>query len=121
MADFSLFEALKQFGASLSDIAATRLALLANELHEERLRLTQMLLFTLIALFCLGVAVLLSTAFLVVLFWDSHRLLVIGLLTGLFFAVGGVMLWLLRAQVRQKPKLFAASLAELDKDKAALQ
>jgi uncharacterized membrane protein YqjE len=121
VSDISLFDSLKQFGATLSDIAATRLALLANELHEERLRLTQMLLFTLLALFCLGVAVLLTTAFLVVLFWDSHRLGVLGGLVGLFLGVGAMMLWLLRAQIRQKPKLFAASLAEFGKDKDTLR
>lgn len=121
MSEISLFDSIKQFGATLTGLAATRLALLANELHEERLRLTQMLLLTLLAFFFLGVAVVLATAFLVVLFWDSHRLLVLGILGMIFSSLGVVMLLLLRKEIREKPKLFAASLAELNQDRASLQ
>jgi uncharacterized membrane protein YqjE len=65
--------------------------------------------------------VVLVTAFLVVLFWDSHRLWVLGVLATLFSGMGVVMLLLLRAEISQKPKLFAASLAELNNDRASLQ
>ncbi len=121
MVEVGLFDSVKRLGATLTAIAATRLALLANELHEERLRLTQMLLLALSALFCFGLTVVFLTTFLVVLFWDSHRLMVLGLLCVAFFSLGGTMLLLLRQKIAQKPKLFAASLAELSKDQAALQ
>lgn len=120
MSEVALFGSVKKLGATLISIVATRLALLANELHEERLRLTQMLLFTMLALFCLGLSVVFMTTFLVVLFWDSHRLLVLGGLGSVFFSLGLIMLFALRQKIIQKPRLFAASLAELSKDRASL-
>ncbi len=106
--------------ALLLSIVSTRLELLANELQEERLRLTQMLLFALFALFCFGLGVLLLTVFIVVLFWDDHRLAVTGALSAVFFALGLSMLVLLRNKTRARSKLFSASLAELANDRAQL-
>lgn len=115
-----LFDALRQLAATLTGMAATRLALLANEWHEERVRLTEILLLSVLVLFLLGGAVVLGTAFLVVLFWDTHRLLVLGGLGILFAVLGGLVLLQLRSAIQQKPKLFAASLAELQRDRASL-
>jgi len=110
----------KRLLSTLTSIASTRLELLANELHEERLYLTQMLLFSALALFFLGLGVLLLTVFIVVLFWDDHRLAVLGVLCILFFALGTVMALLLRSKAQAKSKLFSASLAELSRDREQL-
>ena len=115
-----LMGSIKQLLSTLTSIASTRLELLANEVQEERLHLTQMLLFTLFALFCFGVGILLLTAFIVVLFWDDHRLAVLGALSALFFALGALTAMLLRSKAQAKPRLFSASLAELSKDRAQL-
>ncbi len=115
-----LMGSVKRLLSTLTSIASTRLELLANELQEERLRLTQMLLFVLFALFCFGMGILLLTVFIVVLFWDDHRLAVLGALSVLFFAAGMLMAMLLRSKMQAKSKLFSASLAELDKDRAQL-
>lgn len=106
--------------STLISIVSTRLELLANELQEERLRLTQMLLFFALALLCFGLGVLLLTVFVVVLFWDDHRLAVLGVLCILFFVLGTVMTLLLRSKAQAKPKLFSTSLAELSKDREQL-
>ncbi len=106
--------------STLISIVSTRLELLANELQEERLRLTQMLLFFALALLCFGLGVLLLTVFVVVLFWDDHRLAVIGVLCIFFFVLGTVMTLLLRGKAQAKPKLFSTSLAELSKDREQL-
>jgi len=115
-----LMGSIRQLLSTVTSIASTRLELLANEVQEERLRLTQMLLFTLFALFCFGVGILLLTAFIVVLFWDDHRLAVLGALSALFFALGALTAMLLRSKAQAKPRLFSASLAELTKDRAQL-
>lgn len=115
-----LMGSIKQLLSTVTSIASTRLELLANEVQEERLRLTQMLLFTLFALFCFGVGILLLTAFIVVLFWDDHRLAVLGALSAIFFALGALTAMLLRSKAQAKPRLFSASLAELTKDRARL-
>jgi len=115
-----LMGSIRQLLSTVTSIASTRLELLVNEVQEERLRLTQMLLFTLFALFCFGVGILLLTAFIVVLFWDDHRLAVLGALSALFFALGALTAMLLRSKAQAKPRLFSASLAELTKDRAQL-
>ncbi|MFZ3017185.1 MAG: phage holin family protein [Gallionella sp.] len=116
-----LLESAKRLLGTLTAIVSTRIELLANELHEERLRLTQMLFFALAALFCFGMGLLLFTVFIVVLFWDDHRLAVLGGLGFLFFASGALLAMLLRSKAQEKPKLFSASLGELAKDRAQLE
>ena len=116
-----LYGSAKRLLSTLTSIVSTRLELLANELQEERLRLTQMLFFALAALFCFSMGVLLLTVFIVVLFWDSHRLIVLGGLSTIFFASGALLAMLLRSKALAKPRLFSASLGELAKDRAHLE
>jgi uncharacterized membrane protein YqjE len=106
--------------STLTSLVSTRLELLANELQEERLRLTQMLLLGLSALFCAGMGVLLLTLFIVVLFWDEHRLVALGVLCVIYFALAVVLAQLLRSKAQTGSKLFSASLAELAKDREQL-
>jgi len=115
-----LMGSVKRLLSTLTSIASTRLELLANELQEERLHLTQMLLFALFALFCFGVGIVLLTIFIVVLFWDDHRLAALGALSILFLALGMLMAMLLRNKAQAKSRLFSASLAELGKDRDQL-
>lgn len=119
-ASSGLMGSIKRLLSTLTSIVSTRLELLANELQEERLHLMQMLLFAALALFCLGLGVLLLTAFVVVLFWDDHRLAVLGVLSASFFALGTLMAMLLRSKMQAKSRLFSASLAELAKDREQL-
>ena len=115
-----LFDSLQGFAASLVAIAHTRLNLLSTDMEEERERLASLLLMVLVALFCLGVGVVLMVILIAVAFWDSNRLLALGGLTGVFLA-GGVAAWLFALhKLRTKPRLFAASLAELSKDRQQL-
>ena len=115
-----LMGSVKRLAATLTSIVSTRLELLANELQEERLRLTQMLLFALFALFCFGMALLLFTVFIVVLFWDDHRLAVLGALSLVFFVSGSLAAVSLRGKAQEKSRLFSASLAELERDREKL-
>ncbi len=112
-----LFASLSILAASLIAIVHTRLDLLSNDLEEEREHLLSLLILTLAALFFLGVGVVLATILLVVSFWDTNRLLVLGLLAG-FFVASGLAAWAVALhKARTKPKLFAASLSELLKDR----
>jgi uncharacterized membrane protein YqjE len=71
-------------------------------------------------LFCLGIGVLLTTLFLVVAFWDTYRLPVLGTLAGLFL-LAGIVAWRIGLHKTQaKPRFFAASLSELLKDRQQL-
>jgi len=119
-ASSGLMGSAKRLLHTLTSIASTRLELLANELQEERLHLTQMLFFALFALFCFGTGILLLTAFIVMLFWDEHRLAALGALSALFFVLGALLAMLLRSKAQAKSKLFSASLAELTRDREQL-
>ena len=120
-ASSGLMGSVKRLASTLTSIVSTRLELLANELQEERLRLAQMLLFYWCAFFCFGMAVLLLTVFILVLFWDDHRFAVLGGLCALFFVLGTLMAMLLRNKAQSKSKLFSVSLAELAKDREQLE
>lgn len=116
-----LMGSVRRLLSTLTSIVSTRLELLANELQEERLRLTQMLVFGFFSLFCFGLGVLLLTIFIVVLFWDDHRLAALGSLSILFFALGALMAILVRSKIQAGSRLFSASLAELAKDREQLE
>jgi len=77
-------------------------------------------LFGGIALFCLAVGSVFLAIFITVLLWDSHRLLVLGSLTVFFLGLGGAAVVMFRARASAGSKLFAASLAELGKDRQQL-
>jgi len=115
-----LLESLTTLTATLVAIAHTRLDLLSSDLEEEREHLLSLLVLALAALFCLGVGVLLATLLLVVAFWDTHRLLVLAALAGLFLAAGITAWGFALHKARTKPRLFAASMSELLKDRQQL-
>lgn len=115
-----LMGSVRQLLSTLTSIVSTRLELLGNELQEERLHLTQMLLFALSALFCFGLGILLLAMFIVVLFWDDHRLAALAALSVFFFAAGALLAILLRNKAQARPRLFSASLAELARDREQL-
>jgi len=115
-----IFDSLKGLAASLVAIAHTRLELLSTDLEEERARLVSVLAMLFVALFCLGIGVVLLTIMVAVIFWDSHRLFALAGLTGIFLLGGVAALWCARRRFRAKPRLFAASLGELSKDRQHL-
>jgi uncharacterized membrane protein YqjE len=98
----------------------TRLDLLSSDLEEERAHLFSLLMLALAALFCLGLGVLLATLLLVVAFWDTHRLLVMATLAGFFLTAGAAAWGFVLHKTKTKPRLFAASMSELLKDRQQL-
>src|SRR5665647_2703051 len=80
-----LMESLKRMAGTLLAIFQTRLELLSIEVEEERLNIKQMLLYGSIALLFFGLATILLTAFVVVVFWDSYRLQVLASFIVLYF------------------------------------
>lgn len=117
MASEGLLTSLKSLTATFISIAHTRLDLLCTDMEEERQRLVSLLAMAFISLFCLCVGVVLLAILVVVMFWNTHRLLVLGLITGIFL-ISGAMLWALAMHaLKSMPRMFAASLAELSKDR----
>ena len=116
-----MLASLRSSVATLIDIGATRLELAATEYEEERLRLLQLLISTITTLLLLSMTVLLATTFVIVLMWDSHRLLAIGMLV-MAFALATVLSALgWRRRLSQQPVFMAATVAELQRDADALR
>lgn len=111
-----LLDSLRQLAATFVAIVQTRLEILSTEIEEEKLRLGRQLLLAAVALFFLGLGAALLTLFVVLLFWDSHRVAVTGFLALAFLVIGTVIAMIFRSRARAKTALFAASLSELAKD-----
>jgi len=110
-----------RIGANLLAMLRTRLELAAIELQEETHRLFGYLAWGVAAAFFGVVAVLLAILFVLVLFWDTHRLLAVGGMT-LLFALGSVLAFFkVRGDLTSRPPLMAATLAELRKDAHAVK
>ncbi|MDI6749565.1 MAG: phage holin family protein [Pseudomonadota bacterium] len=99
----------------------TRLELLKVEAQEEVGRITGLLLWGGLAILSgvLGLAFL--GVFLTVLLWESHRVLALGIFTALFLFAALIASWVALRLLKQGSRLFAASLAELQRDEAALR
>ncbi|KAF0101507.1 MAG: hypothetical protein FD187_1941 [bacterium] len=115
-----VLDSLKTLAATLVAIAHTRLDLLATDLEEERAHLLSLLVLALVGLFFLGIGVMLAVMLLVAAFWETHRLLLLGLLAGAFVAAGIAAWAIAMRKARSKPKFFAASMSELLKDRQQL-
>jgi uncharacterized membrane protein YqjE len=115
-----LLQSLSGFASTLVAIMHTRLELLSTDLEEDQAHVFSLLVLVLTALLLFGVGIVLATILLVVAFWDTDRLLVLGLLAGFFLAVGLATGAVAMHKARTKPRPFAASLQELYKDRQQL-
>lgn len=115
-----LLASLRQLMGTVLETAQLRLALLSNEVEQEKLRLFDGLLWAGLALLLLGLGALLLCAFFIVLFWDSHRLLALGTLALLFLGAGTVLLVRARRRLQSRGGMFNSSVAELARDRTEL-
>ncbi len=116
-----MLESLRSSLVVLLDAGATRIELAATEFEEERLRLIGLLMSTIATLMLLGLTVMLLATFVIVLLWDSHRLLAIG---GVAVASGLATLMSARRwhdRLVSRPPFMAATVAELQRDAHSLR
>jgi len=111
---------VREFARTLLSFALTRTRLAATEIEEQALRLVEILVWLALALFFLGIAVVFAAVLVVLVFWDANRLLAAGLLAALFVSLGTGAALVARRHLRERPKLLAATLAELERDRDTL-
>jgi uncharacterized membrane protein YqjE len=116
-----LAESAARLAATLLTIVQTRLDLAATEVEEESLRYFTYLVLALAALFCMGLAIVLGTILLVVIYWESNRTGVLLALTMLFAVIGIALGIRVRSLFQQKPKLMKHTMSELARDADMLQ
>jgi uncharacterized membrane protein YqjE len=111
----------KSVFVAITSALHTRLELFVTELEEERERLKQALLLTLLLFFGLSFGFILLNIFVVALFWEKGWRLALGGLAALYLGVGVVAAVMLRKKILTRPGLFPSTLAELEKDRDRLK
>lgn len=115
-----LLASLQRLLATLLEIVQTRVAIVATEYEEERERIRELVVFGFLALFFVSLGVVLLTLFVVMLFWETHRLYVMGGFALLYLVLGAAAVVSLRRRLKSRPRLFATTLAEFTKDRNQL-
>ena len=116
-----LLASLPRMLDTLLEIAHTRIAIVSTEIEEERERLRQLVLYGFWSLFLLSMGLILGTLFLIVALWDEYRLHALGVIAGLYFVAGVIATLLLRRGLRTRPRMFASTLREIEKDRSELK
>ncbi len=117
----NLLVSAKSLTKTLLAFIYTRLHLLAIDIEEDRLYLLHTIKYGLLALFCMLIGMSMLTVFIVVLFWDSHRLLALGTISGVFW-IAGYLFWRYAVvKAKEKSSVFATTLSELLKDCQSLE
>jgi len=114
-----LLASMRGFAGTLTEIAQTRLAILASDLEEQGASFTRIAIYAAIGAASLFCALVMAIVFVIVASGE-HRLVALAILFALFFAVALWSLAMLKRHVAARPRLLAATLAELEKDKSAL-
>lgn len=99
---------------------STRLELFSLEAREERDRAVSLAAFAVIAAIAALLALMALSAFVVVLFWDEHRLAALAGVTIVYLLVALWAVQRLKSGRGDAPAPFAATLAELKRDAAWL-
>lgn len=115
-----LLGSIKSLAATLIAVVETRLRLLDNELHAEKLRLARLGLFAAAAIFFFGLGIIMLTLLVIVAFWDSHRLLAIGGFAAIYLVLGIVFGVTVFRRATERSRVFEDSLRELVKDREGL-
>lgn len=115
-----LFRSLRRLLTTLLELAQVRLELALTELEQEKLRLFDALLLAAGALVALGIGLVLLVGFVILLFPESQRVVVVGVLALLLLAGSALALVTARSRLRAPGGLFEASRRELARDRADL-
>lgn len=116
-----LFASLSRLLGTVLEIAQVRLDLVGTEVELEKRRIFDGLLWGAVALLVLGIGLVLLCGFIVLLFWDGYRLPAVGAMALLFLFSSAALIREARRRLRRANGMFAASLAELERDRAGLQ
>ena len=115
-----LLHSLRKLAATVVSLLQTRLELIVTDLEEERERAFEIVFWALGALFFLGIGVLVLALLGVLVLWEQHR---VGAIVGLgvaLLAIGVGLGLRARSRIHGRPRLFAATMKELSKDREHL-
>jgi len=116
-----LLESLKALARSLLAIGQTRLEIISGEIEEQRVLFLREALLTVLAAFCLGMGIVFSALFVLLIAPAAFRAQVAALFAVFFFVACGAVFVVLRSAREGRPNAFSATIQELSKDRDSLQ
>jgi uncharacterized membrane protein YqjE len=111
---------LRALGATLLELVGSRIELAVVELREEGERRKGMLALAAVGALFLALGLLLVAGFIVLLFWDTHRLAALGVVTLVYLGIAAYCFLRLRQEQLAAPPPFEATLRELAADREML-
>jgi uncharacterized membrane protein YqjE len=116
-----LTASLRALGSTLVELVGVRAELAVVELRQEGERKKEQLALAAAGGVFLALGLLLAAFFVVVFFWDTHRLAAIGGVTVLYLGIGAAAFARLQFKVATSPPPFEATLRELAADREMLK
>ena len=116
-----IFDALRSFMATWVAVIKTRVDLISVEIEEQRAWLEHLMLLAVAATFCISLGLVVFTLFVVMLFWESYRLWVLGGFALLYLGGGLFLAMKVKGILKNRPKMFSGTTEELTKDYVRLQ
>jgi len=116
-----LFKSISGLMQTLVVIAQTRLELLTTEVQEEVGRVATLVVWAFVALLTALIGLFFVGLTVVLVYWDTHRVLAATLVTVTFLAGALVAGLVLMAKIKARPRFLDATLSELAKDADALK
>lgn len=119
--EIRLFASIRRLSATVLELAQVRIDLLSTELELEKRRIFDGLLWGALAVVVLSVGLVLACGFVMLLFWDTYRLVTAGVLASAFLGSGIFLVIRARLRLRSLDGMFRLSLNELEQDIAELR
>ena len=116
MSNSGLFSSVGRLLSNSVDLLLNRLNILSADVGISVQRLLSILSIFLFGVFFLCMAIFLVVILLVVIFWDTHKVLVISSLLGVFVVFGLALFALAKNKLKGMPHFFEATISELKTD-----
>jgi uncharacterized membrane protein YqjE len=109
-------EAVGKIAATLVAMVQTRLELASAEMEEQSQRWLGYLLMSLLALLLGAIAIVMVALFVIIVFWDTHRIAAVLGLAAVFGSAALAIGMRVRSGMKAQPPLLSATIGELRKD-----
>lgn len=116
-----LIGTLRELGGGLLDSVRDRIELIAIELEEEKLRFFQLHVWISVLIFSGLMTVTLATLTVVLVFWETARVAVLGGLTAFYLGAFIAGLVAFRRHLARQPRPLAATREELNRDRTCIR
>lgn len=110
-----------EFLGGFMSVGRTRLELLTVEVQLEIRRAAEVAVLLMVAIQAAMIGLIMTAFWVVLVFWESHRLLAAGLAAGFFLAVAAGAALFCLYKIRSKPPMLEGTLSELARDAEQLR